>query len=84
MGAVPHANPASGAFGGTPIWWQETREGCAKMGAVTYASAATGALGGAPYRTTKRVRGVPKWARSHMRALPLEPSVELLMGPRNV
>ena len=35
-------------------------------------------------RAGERVRGVPKWARVRMRGVPLEPSVELLMGPRNV
>ena len=51
--------------------------------AGTHVSAATGAFGGAPYGATKRVRGVPTWIRVRMRTLPLEPSVELPMGPRN-
>eukprot|EP00959_Pyramimonas_sp_CCMP1952_P258634 5406526-Pyramimonas_sp.AAC.1 len=38
----------------------------------------------APYGATKRVRGVPKWRGGGMRTMPLRPSVELPMGPRNV
>ena len=54
----------------------EAREGCAEMGAVTRAGPATGAFGGARYGAAKRVRGVPNWARSRVRALPVGPSVE--------
>ena len=42
------------------------------------------AFGVAPYGATKRVRGVPKLGWNRMRTLPLGPSVELPMGPRNV
>eukprot|EP00959_Pyramimonas_sp_CCMP1952_P349008 7312695-Pyramimonas_sp.AAC.1 len=49
-------------------------EGRTKMGAVTHAVAATGTFGGAPYFATKRVKVVPKWQRSRMRARPLWPS----------
>ena len=54
------------------------------MCVVTRADLTTGAFGGAPYGGTKRVRDVPKWTRVRMRTLPLEPSVELPMGPRTV
>ena len=57
---------------------------CVKMGPSMHAGPATGAFGGAPYGGTKRVRGVPKWTRVRMRALPLGPLVELPLGPRNV
>ena len=66
------------------LWGHETCEGCAKMGWRRHARSATGAFGGAPYGATKRVRGVPEWGWNRMRAQPLEPSVELPMGPRNV
>eukprot|EP00959_Pyramimonas_sp_CCMP1952_P246926 5160716-Pyramimonas_sp.AAC.1 len=60
---------------------RETCEGCADMGVVSNTPAPTWAVGGAPYGAAKkRVRGVPKWAWSVMRACPLGPSVELLMG----
>ena len=48
------------------------------------AATATGAFDGAPYGATKRVGCVPKWRGGGMRGLPLGPSVELPMGPRNV
>eukprot|EP00959_Pyramimonas_sp_CCMP1952_P196158 4101121-Pyramimonas_sp.AAC.2 len=54
------------------------------MCAVTHAVAATRGFGGAPKEATKRVRGVPQWARSHMRPWRLGSSVELPMGPRDV
>ena len=54
------------------------------MGRCCHANFPTGAFGGAPYVATKRLRGVPKWRGGGMRALPLGPSVELPMGPRNV
>eukprot|EP00959_Pyramimonas_sp_CCMP1952_P185475 3878337-Pyramimonas_sp.AAC.1 len=47
----------------------------------THADPASGAFGRAPYGATKCVRGVPRWTRVRMRTLPLEPSVELPMGP---
>ena len=48
---------------------------CAEIGAVTHAGPATGAFGGAPYGATKRARGVPKWARSHMELIPSKSEV---------
>ena len=42
------------------------------------------ASGGAPYGATKRVMGLPNGWWGSMRTLPLGPSVELPMGPRNV
>eukprot|EP00959_Pyramimonas_sp_CCMP1952_P414816 8690983-Pyramimonas_sp.AAC.1 len=77
--------------GATPCWrchwglrWtspggNEARKGLA-IGAVTHAHPAPGATGGALYGATKRARGVGELARSRMRALPLGPEVELLMG----
>ena len=54
------------------------------MGVVPHAGTANEAFGDAPYVATIRVRGVPKWGGAAMRTLPLELSVELPMGPRNV
>eukprot|EP00959_Pyramimonas_sp_CCMP1952_P170695 3567023-Pyramimonas_sp.AAC.1 len=58
--------------------------GLPKLRVELHAGAATGAVDGAPYGPTKRVRGAPNWRWNSMRALPLRPSVELLMGPRNI
>eukprot|EP00959_Pyramimonas_sp_CCMP1952_P180465 3773648-Pyramimonas_sp.AAC.1 len=41
-------------------------------------------FGGAPYRDTKRVEGVPNGCSGRIRTQPLEPSVELPIGLRNV
>ena len=64
------------------LWGHEPCEGCAEMARWRHAGPGTGALGGAPYGATQRVRGVPKWRGGGTRALPLGPSVELPMGPR--
>ena len=53
------------------------------MAGWPHAAFPTGAFGGAPYGATKRVRNVPQWRGGRMRPFPLEPLVELLMGPRN-
>ena len=43
------------------------------------------AFSGGPHgATTTLARGAPKWGGATMRTLPLEPSVELPMGPRTV
>ena len=63
-------------------WGHEACEGRAAMGRGTHANRAAGAFGGAPSGTTKR--GAATWAGGRMQTLPQEPSVELLMGPRNV
>ena len=65
-------------------WGPETCEVCAEMSGGRHANPATGAFGGAPDGATKRVRGVLEQAGDGMRTLPLGPSVELPMRPRNV
>eukprot|EP00959_Pyramimonas_sp_CCMP1952_P277213 5795443-Pyramimonas_sp.AAC.1 len=56
-------------------WGHEACGGVPTISAVTHAVAAIGAFGGTQCAAAKRVRGVPKCARSHMRPLPLLPSV---------
>eukprot|EP00959_Pyramimonas_sp_CCMP1952_P406392 8517625-Pyramimonas_sp.AAC.1 len=59
MGGEPHANPATGTFGGAP--GTERGKGLPKCGGGPHADCATEAFGGAPYGGTKRVRDVAKW-----------------------
>ena len=70
----PHANCATGTFGGAPSGATKRVRCVPKWVARTYANCATGTFGGAPSGATKRVRGVPKWARSRMQSRPLGPS----------
>ena len=84
MGRRRHASCATGTLGGAPHEATKRVRGVPKMGRRRHASSLIGSLGGAPYEATKRVRGVPKWGGAAMRTMPLGPSVELPMGPRNV
>eukprot|EP00959_Pyramimonas_sp_CCMP1952_P457476 9474992-Pyramimonas_sp.AAC.1 len=43
-----HANAATGAFGGAPLWGHDPREGCAEMARGRHANPAAGASGEAP------------------------------------
>ena len=52
--------------------------------AVVKTAVVSFAIGGAPYRATRRVRVCRNGGGGAMRTLPLGPSVELPMGPRNV
>eukprot|EP00959_Pyramimonas_sp_CCMP1952_P164263 3434044-Pyramimonas_sp.AAC.1 len=54
------------------------------MGRATPVNVATGAFGGAPYVATKRARRSHNGWGGRMKTLPLWPSVEFPMGPRNV
>ena len=86
--AETHVSAATGGSGGAPYGATKHAMGVPGWVAGTHVSAATGAFGGAPYGATKRVSGVPEWRRNGgeaaMRTLPLGPSVELPVGPRNV
>ena len=62
IGVEPHANAATGAFGGAPYGATILVRGVPKWVRRRYASAATGAFSGDPYGATFLVRGVPKWA----------------------
>ena len=54
--------------------------GVRRHGAGDHADAANGAFGGVPYGATKRLRGVPKWARRRHVDPAAGASVELLWG----
>ena len=80
LGGGDASEMRNGRLRRSSLWGHETCEGCAEMGRWRHANFPTGAFGGAPYGATKRVRGLPKWARVHMRTLPREPSAELPVG----
>eukprot|EP00959_Pyramimonas_sp_CCMP1952_P141194 2955093-Pyramimonas_sp.AAC.1 len=77
-----HANAAAGTFGGAPYGATILVRGVPKWPEAAMRTLPLGAFGGAPYGATILVRGEPKWPEA-MRALPLEPSVELPTGPRS-
>ena len=76
MGVVPHAGPATEAFGEAPYGATKRVRGAPKWGVELHADPASVAFGGAPYWATNRVRGAPKWKWNCMRTLPLGPSVD--------
>eukprot|EP00959_Pyramimonas_sp_CCMP1952_P086134 1801444-Pyramimonas_sp.AAC.1 len=67
-----HANAATGAFGGAPLWGHDPREGCTEMARGSHANAATGAFG---YRATILVGGASQDG-------PREPDERPKKGPR--
>ena len=84
-----HVDPPTGAFGGAPHGaTNDAPHGIILMGMarVRHADPPTGAFGGAPYGATSDApHGNICSGRRECatRTLPLGPSVELLMGPRN-
>eukprot|EP00959_Pyramimonas_sp_CCMP1952_P304122 6365143-Pyramimonas_sp.AAC.1 len=79
-----HANFATGAFGGAPDGATKRVRSAPKWVLGHRANPASGAFGGALPGAPKHVRGVPEWGGAAMRTLPLGPSVEPPMRPRNV